>query len=97
MIGRGHKGRTDANHGQVKALFEAHGIHTHSTAMLGSGFPDLLCGIRDRLCLVEVKNGDKPLTEDEIRFHAIWPCFVARDAEDVTQICAWLKREGTDR
>ena len=92
MIGRGHQGRTDANHAEVKALFEAHGVQTHSTAKLGSGFPDLLCGVGDRFCLVEIKNGNKPLTPSEIEFHARWPVFVARDAKDVQEICQWLRK-----
>lgn len=91
MIGRGHRGRTDQNHSEIKRLFEAHGLHTHSTATLGNGFPDMIIGWRDRVALIEVKHGKKALTEAEITFHAIWPVFVCRDEQDVTEIVRWMK------
>lgn len=48
-----------------------------SAAQLGKGFPDLVVGYRGRTFLVEVKDGDKPLsartlTPDQQEFVKNW-------------------------
>ena len=53
------------------------GASVVSLAQLGNGVPDLLVGYRQHIYLIEVKDGDKSpskqqLTPDEKRFHEEW-------------------------
>lgn len=79
---RGHKGRTDANQAAtVKALRDA-SIAAVSTASVGGGFGDIVCGYRGLNVLLELKDGDKPaserkLTAAEQAFHDTWPGQIA--------------------
>ena len=72
MNRRGHKGRVDENHAEVKQAFEALGCTVVSLAPLGDGVGDLLVGCDMRNYMVEVKAGDKKLTPDETRFCRNW-------------------------
>ena len=67
--------RTDANHRIVLEALRACGWHCEDTSRSGRGFPDLVCGKGGRLVLIEIKDGDKApskqqLTKDEARVHA---------------------------
>lgn len=70
--------RVDGNHAEaVKALRQI-GATAFSTASLGNGVPDLVCGYRGITMLIELKNEDatrgdwRKLTADEQRFHETW-------------------------
>lgn len=70
--------RVDDNQGEIVRALQAVGVWVHSTAALGSGFPDLLVWFRGRFHLLEVKDGSKQparrrLTPDEKAFHARCP------------------------
>lgn len=69
--------RVDANHGKIVAAFRKAGASVFSGAALGQGFPDLIVGYAGRTFLVEVKDGDKPLsartlTPDQQEFVKNW-------------------------
>lgn len=84
MTRRGHRGRTDGNHGDIVDALRRSGALVLSLASLGRGVPDLLIwkpGLG--YVLVEVKQPKGTLTEDQERFRAQgWPVRVVRSAED---------------
>ena len=70
------RARVDANHAEIRSALRAAHWVVVDTAGVGSGFPDLLIAKRGRLLLVEIKDGAKvkskqQLTEDEVQFHAL--------------------------
>lgn len=72
-----HARAVDANQAEVVAAFRALGCTVHSTASVGSGFPDLAVGLLGRTHLVEVKDGRKvpsarKLTPLEAKFSTSW-------------------------
>jgi len=69
--------RKDGNHKEIIAAFRSFGATVFDTASLGSGFPDIVVGMRNNNVLVEIKDGSLPpskrkLTPDELKFHADW-------------------------
>lgn len=77
--------RADKNQPQVVQWFRQLGARVHHTHTLGRGFPDLLVAWRGYNLLVEVKDANGVLTDDEAAWHADWPGQVAivRTLEDV--------------
>ena len=73
MIGRGHRGRVDANQAEiVKALRQA-GCSVQSLSMVGHGCVDLLVGLAGHSFCLEVKADDKAkLTEAETEWSRKW-------------------------
>jgi hypothetical protein len=60
----------------VKALRQA-GVSVQPLHTVGQGCPDLLCAWRNRVVLLEVKDGLKPpsdrrLTPAQVKWHAGW-------------------------
>jgi hypothetical protein len=89
-----HKhGRTDATQKDVVKALRAIGCSVAVTSSLGKGFPDIVCALRGRTVLMEIKDGSKPpsarkLTPDEERFRQAWRgeyvvVLSAQDAIDV--------------
>ena len=80
------KRRVDKNHKEIVKALEAVGCSVLSLADKGHGCPDLLVGYRGQNYLVEVKNGNGALTDDQQRFFNLWrgSVMIARDVEDVT-------------
>jgi hypothetical protein len=85
--------RTDANHSAVVGALRACGCEVESLAGLGKGVPDLLAYHRStkRLFLVEVKNGELPpserqLREKQVEWHSRWPVHVVTCVEQVTEV-----------
>lgn len=78
--------KVDANQTAIVDALKSSGVKVLSLAALGKGAPDLLCGFRGRLVLLEVKDGDKvpsrqKLTPDQEQFHWEWaelPLFTVR-------------------
>ncbi|MNL69391.1 hypothetical protein D3C87_1942440 [compost metagenome] len=81
--------KIDANQTQVVSALRAAGVSVQSLAAVGNGVPDLLCGFRGKLSLLEVKDGAKvqskrKLTSAQTDWHAIWsdmPLFVVETPE----------------
>lgn len=90
--------RVDANHGEIVRAFNALGIRVLDLSAVGSGCPDLLILCRNRLALVEIKDGSKTrarqaLTPQQMAFRAQWtdaPLFIARSVDDVGEIARIL-------
>ena len=70
-------GRTDANQNAVVAYLRNLGMSVCILSPMGKGIPDLLVGWRGLNVLLELKDGAKPpsaqeLTADERDWHAKW-------------------------
>jgi Holliday junction resolvase len=87
------RGRIDANQPEiVKALRKA-GANVLSLASVGDGCPDLLVARGGRMILMEIKDGtrkpsEQELTDDERLFHLRW----SRYAVIVTSVAGALSR-----
>ena len=69
--------RVDGNHASIVKGLRAVGATVRSTAMVGQGFPDILCAYRGVNYLFEIKDGAKSpskrqLTAAEEVFHETW-------------------------
>lgn len=84
------KRRTDKNQKEIVKQLEQVGCSVLSLADKGHGCPDLLVGFRGKNFLVEVKNGNGCLTEDQQKFFNLWrgQVMVIRDTEDITNFFA---------
>ena len=60
------RGRIDANQREIVAVLRAYGATVESLANIGGGCPDLLVGWRDKTYLIEVKDGKKPLSAQQL-------------------------------
>ena len=70
------RARVDANHGEIRSALRAAGWTVVDCARIGAGFPDLLIARNSVVRMVEIKDGAKvkskqQLTEDEVQFHAL--------------------------
>lgn len=82
--------RVDGNHKAIADALRQLGVKVRSTAALGDGFPDLFCGWRGKLTVLEVKDpSQKPsarrLTDDERKFFEEWtgyPVFVVETLDE---------------
>jgi hypothetical protein len=59
--------RVDKNQGEIVQLLRAHGAKVRSVAQLKKAF-DILVFFEGKTYVVEIKDGNKPLTEGEIEF-----------------------------
>jgi len=69
--------KVDGNHSAIVNALRDAGFSVSSTAAIGSGFPDVVCGLGGRTFLVEIKDGAKPpsarnLTPDQVKFRDSW-------------------------
>ena len=69
--------KVDKNHGAIVDALRSLDFSVSSTAAIGQGFPDVVCGYGGRTFLVEIKDGSKPpsarnLTPDQIKFRDSW-------------------------
>ena len=70
------RARVDANHAEIRSALRAAGWTVVDCARIGAGFPDLLIAKHGHIRMVEIKDGAKvkskqQLTEDEVQFHAL--------------------------
>jgi len=70
-------GRIDANQHDIVDALRSVGASVVSLASIGDGCPDLLVGWRERNYLLEVKDGNKPvsqqaLTPDQLAWVNAW-------------------------
>lgn len=92
------RGRTDRNHPQIVRELRDEGISVVSTADIGDGFPDIICGVREHNYMFEIKDpwakpSERKLTEHELSFHAQWrgQITVIESAEDALRIMRLLR------
>jgi hypothetical protein len=69
--------RVDANQSTIVEALRQAGCTVQVLSMVGKGCPDLLCGYRENNYLLEIKDGDKPLsaqrlTPAEVEWHSTW-------------------------
>ena len=69
--------KVDKNHGAIVDALRSLDFSVSSTAAIGQGFPDVVCGYGGRTFLVEIKDGSKPpsarnLTPDQVKFRDSW-------------------------
>ena len=69
--------KIDSNQNEVVDALRKAGASVQSLAALGKGVPDLLVAIRGVNLLMEIKDGNKPksaqnLTEDQLKWHGAW-------------------------
>jgi len=79
--------RVDENQKCIVSGLRQSGASVLSLAAVGKGCPDLLVLRSGRLYLLEIKNPEKPpsqqrLTKDQVAFHKIWPVSVVRTVEE---------------
>lgn len=84
--------RSDGNQAKIIETLRKHGVSVACLSSVGSGLPDLLCGLEDgRNILLEVKclsGRGLRLTEDEDRFFRSWKgaCYVVFSPEQALEI-----------
>ena len=67
----------------MRALLKC-GWLVHDTSAQGNGFPDLVCSLRGKVVLVEIKTSSGKLTADQSQFRqAGWVFHVVRTLDDV--------------
>lgn len=83
----------DANQKQIIAAFRKMGVFVRAMHAVGEGFPDLYVAVHGYSVLVEIKDGDKPpsaqeLTPEQVKFHAECPgpLHVVRGVDDVVRV-----------
>lgn len=88
----------DANQHDCVVTAKVMGFSVVSLAMVGDGCPDLLLGFRNKNYLVEIKDGEKPrsqqkLTKPESKFFKNWKGqkAIIRSAEEMTEFCALIR------
>ena len=64
--------KVDANQADIVDCLRAAGFTVVPIHRIGQGVPDLLVGYQGVNVLLEVKDGDKLLTDDELKWHANW-------------------------
>jgi hypothetical protein len=75
MNRRGHRGKVDGNQKAIVGIFERANFSVQSLAAVGDGCPDLLVGACGWTYVIEIKNGKKPLTPDQRKWHDEWRGF----------------------
>ena len=85
--------KVDINQPDIISSLRAVGALVQPLHGVGKGCPDLLVGFRNKLFLIEVKNGDAPkgdqkLTTDQEKWHLMWAGYVhiARDKFEAIKI-----------
>ena len=74
--------RVDANQAEIVRELRKRGVSVCVISMLGQGAPDLIAGYKGKTYLLEVKDGNKPLSEQaltgpELVWHQAWNGHVA--------------------
>jgi hypothetical protein len=69
--------KVDANQESIVKALRTVGASVQSLAAIGNGVPDLLVGFRGQTWLMEIKDGAKipsrqQLTDDQIKWHSNW-------------------------
>ena len=65
--------RVDLNHQEVVKTLRSLGASVFDASRMGSGFPDLVVGYKQKTVLVEIKSGkQKKFTEAQLKFMENW-------------------------
>lgn len=69
--------KIDRNQPEIVEALRKAGATVQSLAAIGDGVPDLLCGFRNDIYLLEVKDGtrkpsERELTPDQVKWHIAW-------------------------
>lgn len=64
--------RIDQNQGEIVKVLRKMGASVQIISEVGKGCPDIICGYRGVNYLIEIKNGNKKLTECEQEFFDNW-------------------------
>ncbi len=79
--------RVDANHGSIVKALRRVGCLVVDTSRVGHGFPDLVCSMRRRVFLIEVKTARGKRTEDQVYFEAQgWPVALVRTVDEALAV-----------
>lgn len=89
--------RTDGNHADVMKAFRKLGCNVADTSRMGGGYPDLTVAVGAAVALVEVKDGSlapskQRLTDDEAKFHKLFPVEIVKDLDDVARVVSLLRK-----
>ena len=87
MTRRAHK--IDVNQPAIVKALRKEGFSVAITSALGSGFPDIVAGKDGRNYLLEIKNGNGGLTDDEKEFSGAWQgqYAIVRNVEEAYAAC----------
>ena len=64
--------RVDTTHAQIRDGLRDLGVTVFDASMFGRGFPDLVCGYRGQLVLLEVKTPGGKLRQSQIDFFVLF-------------------------
>lgn len=84
----------DSNHKAIVAALTYHGALVGDISNAGGGIPDLICGYRGVLFLVEVKTPTGSLSTKQRDFFDTWseyPTLVLRSSDDVFDVMEVLR------
>jgi hypothetical protein len=83
-----HARRVDANQKPIVAALRQIGATVQPLFRLGCGVPDLLCAFRGQMFLLEVKDGNGELTEDERAWISSWPypVYIVRSVDEAIAV-----------
>lgn len=84
--------KADRNQPTIVAAFRAAGFTVQHLHTVGRGCPDLAVGRGGVTTLVEIKDGNKDLTEAEKQFFSSWrgSATVVRSIDDVVELAKLL-------
>lgn len=80
--------RIDRTQNRIVKAFRQAGCEVLLLHRVGQGCPDLLIGRYNRLVLCEVKSVGKrdELTDQQIKFHALWPVYIITTPEEAIEL-----------
>jgi len=94
--------RVDRNQKEITQALRSIGASVQPLHTVGQGVPDLLVAIAGFNVLIEVKDGEKPpsqqkLTPDQIDWHSKWkaPVYIVNSVAQVIDLVQKLKQEAS--
>jgi len=92
-VTRRYLSRTDSVQEEIVRTLRQMGVQVEHTHQVGGGFVDLVCLVRGKVILVEVKTPHGTLTPAEVMFQAHWPVHIIRSVEDAVEFVNGLAEE----
>ena len=93
--------KADDNQPEIVKAFRSAGCSVAHTHTIGKGFPDIAVGVSGLNILVEIKDGNKPvsarsLTPDEKRWHDNWlgNVYVVETPEQAVELVNRIRSAG---
>jgi Holliday junction resolvase len=86
--------KVDGNHSEIVQALRDAGALVQSLAPVGGGVPDLLVGWQGMLLLIEVKDGSRIPSQQELnpaqeKWHEAWsghPVYVVRSVDETLEV-----------